>query len=217
MEISPILLAKMLLISFFFSFQAGVIFDVGRALKTCFSSRPKSAKIASFYNVKLPFSKRTLNVNSKRKRNRFFENTTLFFSDFFFVFYSGFGLMKINFSYNDGDFRWLTAVAFAVGFALYYFFVSKLVLPLFEVAVFAVKYPVCVICGTVSKVFLILYNNLVKKIKKTCGKFHLRIEKNNKMVYNVYELLCESEDIGKKRVKIKVRPKTDGKGRTREK
>ena len=128
MEISPVILAKMLWISFLFSIQTGVIFDVGRAARSYFSCRPKSKKIASLYSLKIPFSKRFLNQNSGRKINRFFENILMFLSDIFFVFYLGFGLAKINFSYNDGDFRFLTLVAFGVGFLLYYFTFSKIIL-----------------------------------------------------------------------------------------
>ncbi len=217
MEISPIILAKMLWIAFLFSFQAGLIFDVGRAVRSYFSCLPKSKKIVSLYSVKVPFSSGILNKNSGKKRNRILENIILFFSDFFFVFYSGFGLAKINFSYNDGDFRFLTLVAFAIGFLLYYFTVSRLILLLLEIFVFVIKYPIGVICALTGKPFLKLYNILVKKIKKMFGKFYRRIEKKNKVVYNVYELLCESESIGKKRIKIKVQSKTDGKGRMRKK
>lgn len=217
MEISPIILAKMLLISFFFSVQAGVIFDVGRATRSYFSCAPKNKKIALFYGLKIPFSRRILNQNSGRKVNRVFENTVIFLSDVFFVFYSGFGLAKINFSYNDGDFRFLTLIAFGVGFLLYYFTFSKIILLAFEFLVFLLKGLVGVVCAIIGKPFLILYNNLVKKIKKIYGKLRLRLEKKRKMVYNVYELVCESENIGKKRVKIKVNPKSDGKVRMRRK
>ena len=217
MEISPIILAKMLLISFLFSLQAGVVFDVGRAARLYFSCQAKSRKIAPLFSLKIPFSKRTLNQNSKRKINRIFENILLFFGDIFFVFYSGFGLAKINFSYNDGDFRFLTLIAFTVGFLLYYFTFSKLVLFLLEFLIFLTKELVGVICAVVGKPFLILYNNLVKKIKKIYGKFQLRLEKKRKMVYNVYELVCESENIGKKRAKIKAHPKSHGKVRIRRK
>lgn len=202
MEISPYILVKMLFVAFLFSMQAGVAFDFGRALRSFFSFQPKSPKIKSLYGVKVPFSDKPLRGDTPRKINRFFENATVFFFDLFLMIYSGIGLVKINFSYNDGVFRFFTVFAFLVGFLLYYLTLSRMILFLLELLFFVIKYLTVTLFGIFEKPFLIIYNNLVKKIKKKYEKFRLDIEKKHKVVYNVEEILCNDENIGKKRLKI---------------
>ena len=217
MEISPFILAKMLCVAFLFSFQSGGIFDFGRALCSYFSCAPKSKKIRAFYRAKVLFVESSICETAKKKRNRFFENAVMFFCDVFGVIYAGVGLVKINYSYNDGVFRFFTVFAFVIGFLLYYFVISKVVLFLLELAIFIIKYFVVTLFGVLERTFLIIYNNLVKIIKKIYGKFQLCIEKKRKVVYNVNEILCNNEENGKKRLHIRVKSHKEDIGRTRSK
>lgn len=184
MEISPIVMAKMLFVAFLFGIQSGVFFDSGRVLKALFFGEVKSKRVQKLYGVKLPFSKRIFKKKEK-KVTRILKNILIFFCDFFWVIYSCFSLMKINYAYNDGGIRFFTVIAMIVGFFAYYFTVSRVVIFLMEVLTFAIKYAFFVIFDAVSLPFLKIYNNLVKKSKKICEKMRLRIEKKNKKVYNV--------------------------------
>lgn len=205
MEIFPIVLLKMLLLAFLFSMQAGAIFDAGRAICRSFCCNPKSKSVSKLYNAKVPLNKEKICMLGKRKRNRFFENAVTFFFDAFFVFYSGYGLIKINYAYNDGDFRFFTVLAFCVGFLIYYFTFSKIVLFLLDLLSFVIKYIFLVFFSFLSKPFLIIYNNLVKKTKKIYEKFRIRIEKKRKKVYNICEIVCDNETVCKKCVKIRLK------------
>ena len=217
MEISPFVLAKMLFVAFLFSIQTGIIFDFGRALCSYFSCSPKNKRIKAFYNAKVFSSKQSLQITSKKRINRFFENAIIFFFDVFLVIYSAVGLVKINFSYNDGVFRFFTVLAFILGFLIYYFVISKMILLLFELLIFIIKYLFVTLFGILERPFSMIYNKLVKIIKKKYEKFHLYIEKKHKVVYNVNEILCNHEDIKKNKVRVRVRSQKDHIGRIQKK
>ena len=205
MEISPLIFVKMLCVAFLFSLQIGIAFDFGRALCSCFSFKPKSKKIKALYSLKALFSDKPLSCDSAKKLNRFFENAIVIFFDLFLVIYSGIGLVNINFSYNDGVFRFFTVFAFFTGVLIYYFTLSRIILFFLELLVFVIKYLIVTLFGILSKPFLIIYNNLVKKIKKKYEKFRLDIEKKHKVVYNVEEILCNDENVVKKSLKIRAK------------
>ena len=88
--------------------------------------------------------------------------------------------MKINYSYNDGGIRFFTVAGILLGFVIYYFTLSRALIFLGELASFAVRYTFFAIFDVVSLPFLKIYNNLVKKIKKSYEKFRIRIEKKQK-------------------------------------
>ena len=206
MEISPYLLAKMLFVAFFFGIQVGVIFDVGRLLRVIFWGEVKNKKIKGLHIVKMPFSKRKISgVNGKTQA--FLKYGFIFLYDFFWMLYSFIALMKINYSYNDGGMRFFTVAGVITGFAVYYFTFSRVVIFLGELVSCAVRYTFFAIFDAVSLPFLKIYNNLVKKIKKSYEKFRIYIEKKSKKVYNVCEIVCENTSIedNRKRVKISIK------------
>ena len=203
MEISPIIMAKMLLVAFLLGAQSGVFFDAGRVLKALFFGEVKSKRVRKLYGAKLPFSKRIFKKSEKRSA-RIFKNILIFFCDFLWVIYSCFSLMKINYAYNDGGIRFFTVIAMAVGFFLYYFTVSRVAIFLMEVLTFAIKYAFFAIFDAVSLPFLKIYNNLVKKSKKICEKMRLRLEKRKKKVYNVSEIVYENANEENKCMIVKI-------------
>ena len=212
MEISPIVMAKMLLVAFLFGIQSGVLFDAGRVLRAFFFGDVKSEKVKKLYGAKLPFSKRQLKSKEK-KATRFLKNILIFICDFLWVIYTCFCLIKINYAYNDGGIRFFTVIGMSAGFFAYYFTISRAIIFLMEMISFAIRYTFFAIFDAVSVPFLKLYNNLVKKSKKIREKMRLRLEKRNKKVYNVCEVVCDNAlDENKRRiVKISVR-KNKGKG-----
>ena len=204
MEISPILLAKMLMVSFLFAIQAGRVFDVGRAARLFFSCDPKSAKLKKAYRVRLPFSKREMSTIAQKKTNRFLKNAVIFFADVIFVIYSAWGIVKINYSYNDGELRAFSILGFLMGFVIYYFTFSRVAIFLLELVIFSIKYFLAAFFDGLYLPFLKIYNNLVKNIKKVGEKFHFRIEKKGKKVYNVCEVVCKNESQENKRIKVRI-------------
>ena len=212
MEISPLVLAKMLLVSLFFGIQSGVVFDFGRALRGIFSNEVKSERVKKFYRARLLFTKKEL-PQEDNKISRFLKNSHIFVWDAFFVVFVAWGLIKINYSYNNGGIRFFTVLGISLGFLCYYFSLSKIVIFLSESGVFLFKYVIFSFFSVIFAPFLKIYNNLVKKIKKSLEKFRFRLEKKSKKVYNVCEILYENSDAEsvKSKVKITVRKK-NGKG-----
>lgn len=202
MEIFPDILAKMLLVSFLFGGQLGVLFDIGRTLRLLFSNAPENVKLKKLYSAKLPFSKNAMSLTDGKKSGKLIMNITVFLCDLFLSAYAVIGLVVINYSYNDGKFRMFTVLGAAVGFLIYYFSFSKVLLFLFEGGFFFLKYAIMSIFDFLRKPILYIYNKFVKKIKKMCGKFRFRIEKKRKEVYNVNETVCDNESSSANRIKI---------------
>ena len=210
MEISPILLAKMLLTAFLFGIQSGIAFDAGRCLRTFFFGEYKSKRLQRLYNLKLPISKRPL-YREKNKISSVLSFIIILLCDFLWVIYSFVGLIKINYSYNNGGVRIFTVLGLATGFAVYYFTVSRLVIFIAESLSFLLRFVFLSLFDAVLMPFLKIYNNLVKKLKKSCEKIRLRIEKKRKKVYNVSEVVCKnsSDECVSAKVKISVRKKSE--------
>ena len=201
MEISPALMAKMLLFSFLFGVVSGAVFDVGRAFRTLIFGYPKSKKMHKFCQIKLPFSRKTI-----CGKNRFFKaflHIVIFFSDLLFVVFFACGLILVNYFFNDGGLRGFTFWGAILGFALYYFTLSHLLIFIFEGVIIAARYLVWSIFDLLRLPFLFIYNNFEKNIKKIYEKFRFRLEKRSKKVYNVCELLCEDRLDNNKRIRIR--------------
>lgn len=204
MEIHPLIMAKMLLVSFLFSVQAGVFFSFFRAFRLLFFGESKSNRLKIIYEARLPVSKKTLSQGNNKKYNRFMKNAVIFFSDIFLFLYSAWGLMKINYSYNDGGIRSFTLIGFFAGALLYYFCVSRIVDFFLEGIVLLTKYVLLSVFELITIPFFKIYNNFVKKIKKKLEKFHLRIEKKKEKVYNVNEIVCENQGFESKTAKVRI-------------
>ena len=114
MEIFPDVLAKMLLVSFLFGGQLGMIFDIGRVLRLLFIGAPISSKLKGLYASRLPFSKRAMTARDDRKSRKILLNITVFLTDFLFSAYAVIGLVVINYAYNDGKFRIFTLIGAAL-------------------------------------------------------------------------------------------------------
>ena len=216
MEIFPYVLAKMLFVSFLFGGQLGVLFDIGRTLRLSFSNSPENVKLKKLYSAKLLFSKISMSAADDKKRRKIFTNITVFLSDLFLSAYAIIGLVIINYSYNDGKFRMFTVLGAAVGFLIYYFTFSKVLLFLIEGGFFFLKYAIMSIFDFLRKPVLYIYNKFVKKIKKMCGKFRFRIEKKKKEVYNVYESVCDNESSYQSRIKITQTVRKNQEGRRKD-
>ena len=213
MEISPILMAKMLLIAILFGAQSGIIFDAGRGLRALLFGEVKSPRLKRLYGVKNKFSGRSLCESGKRSA-LIFKYIIIFLCDFLWALYSFFGLVMINYSYNDGGIRAFTALGVLAGFFAYYFTLSRVVRFLIEFLCFLIRFVFFAVFDTVRMPFLKIYNNFEKNIKKSFENIRFHIEKKRKKVYNVSELLYENEGVKNKAsiVKISVkgsRKKTD--------
>jgi hypothetical protein len=137
---------------------------------------------------------RALLFGEAKKKNAML-SILLFVEDMILVICIGCGVVALNFYLNRGQFRAYSVLALAVGFAVYYFTVGKLVgvisvyivrliRAVVRIIYSVVSYPIKLIFRCVKKIFLYF----VKKIK-------LAIEKIRVMRYNKREaaLLAEKE------------------------
>lgn len=201
MEINPFLLAKMLFVAFLFGIQSGIVFDLCRALRCVILGEPRSKKIKKLFDIKRPFQDCT--VGGKNK-GFILKNVFIFVSDFLWAIYSFCGVVLINYSYNNGGIRAFSVLGAVLGFALYYFTVSKIVIFLTEFLAFLVRFTFFAVFGVLGFPFLKIYNNLVKKVKKRCENIRFRLEKKPEKVYNVFEEVCEKMSVEDTSSKIKI-------------
>lgn len=193
----------MLVIAFLFGMQSGIVFDIGRALRGLFLGEVRSKKIKKLYAVKRPFS--TLTVGARAgSGNIIIKNALIFLCDLFCVIYLFFGLVLINYSYNNGGIRAFTVVGLIFGFVIYYFTASKIVIFLTEFVAFSLRFAFFAIFGVISLPFIKIYNNLVKKVKKRWENIRFRLAKKRKKVYNVSEEVYRNPTCGNSRIRVKI-------------
>ena len=169
MEISPYMLTLLLFYSLMFGMVCGAVNDAFKITRALLFSEAKKK------NVML--------------------SVVMFLEDMLLVIFIGCGVVALNFYLNRGQFRAYSILALAVGFAVYYFTIGKLVgvisgyvvrliRAVVRIIYSVVSYPIRLVARGVKKIFL--YS--VKKIK-------LAIEKIRVMRYNKREaaLLAEKE------------------------
>lgn len=206
MEIYPWILARMLAVSFLFAIQIGVVFDISRALRLLFSSRPSFAALQKISKISFPFTKRSLKAIKGKRLIAAIKNAWIFICDVILIIYSTWGLMQINYSFNNGGLRAFSLFGFLVGFLIYYFTLSRLVLFLLEGGTLIARKTSIALFDALTLLFYRIYNKIynifVKKIEKIYEKLRLRIEKKREKVYNVNEIVCKNHDTAISRVKV---------------
>ena len=190
MEISPILLAKLLLYSVLWGGIVGALYDVNRIVRVFFGVRYSKKHFDSLYSLRLPFSKKEISLKNKtdKTKGKFIKGAVVLFGDLLSVTVAAVGIVVLNYSYNDGRFRAFTVIGTLVGFLIYYFSLGKLVMLACEPLAFLIKYAICavfVILGYPIKFFLYF---LLKFVRKICFLLRLALEKRRKKVYNIKEL-----------------------------
>ena len=107
MEISPVLLAKLLFYSFLFGLITGLFYDAHRVVRAlwginCFDNND------GVISWKLPFINKRISLGQNKAKKHFFKNSVIFMGDLATLLFAGAGVLILNYSYNDGDFRFFT-------------------------------------------------------------------------------------------------------------
>jgi len=187
MEISPILLARLLLYSFFLGIGTGALYDVGRILRVlCGAMDVRMPKDKSI-SLKIPTTTRYMTSNSNRESKGFWKNATAFFADLFTVLAAGVGLIVLNYGYNQGRFRFFTVIGALVGFLLYYFTLGKLTVGVLAPIAFFVKYAFFTLFAILCSPFRFFAKIVIKNVRKIYFLFEIALEKRRKKEYNIYE------------------------------
>ena len=140
MEISPWLLARMLFSSFVFGLACGALYDVFRVLRILCGVRYSKKDHCRLYSLKLPFLKRPVRLFKSDKKAKALQAVVIFIGDFATVVFAGIGIVLLNYSYNNGSFRFLTVLGAFLGFLFYQFSFGKLFLKIAEPITFMIKY-----------------------------------------------------------------------------
>ncbi len=192
MEISPLMMARLLLYSFLWGGVTGAFYDACRIVRVFFGVRYANMRFGGLFEWRLPFIKKAISVGDKSDKiiGKCIRNAVIFTGDFASVLFAFGGLIVLNYAYNDGKFRFFTLAGLLVGFLIYYATAGKLVMLVSEPAAFIIKYVFCsiflIFAFPIKKIFQIA----VKNIRKLHFLYSFTLEKREKKVYNIEEKIC---------------------------
>ena len=113
MELSPILLSKLLFYSFLWGLALGAVNDVSRIIRVFFGVRYSIKRFNKLYSaIKFEWKR-------EAKRNDVILNTVIFLQDFFLMLMAAGGIVVLNFYLNYGDFRIFTVFVMLIGGVLW--------------------------------------------------------------------------------------------------
>ena len=184
MQISPYMLFLLLIYSFLFGVSAGVFNDINRIIRALLGNRYKSKRINRLYEIKLPFVGRISAVGENNKILSKFLSVIIFVQDIALFFYMGCGVVILNYYMNRGQFRLYTIAATAIGFAIYYFTVGRLVMFLSGGVVFIIRAAVSIALYLISRPFVWLFCAIKKILLGVCKKISEAIAKRRNLRYN---------------------------------
>ena len=186
MEISPVTLAIMLLRSFEIGAASGIFYDIQRVIRAFFGIGAIEKELV----WKLPIIKKELTLTNGKKSGKISRNIILFFGDFLTVAFAGIGLIILNYSYNNGHFRWMTVLGTFLGFLLYFFTVGKLTGRILSLVAFALKYGILSFFAILGYPFQAFLKVAIKFVVKICFLFKIILANRQKRVYNINEKIC---------------------------
>ncbi len=188
MEISPIKIFYMAVVSLLFGMCVGALNDVNRIVRIFYGVRYGKDRFEGLYNLKLPIIKR--NVSKTPKKCKYINAIlpcVIFVQDIILFFFAGAGVAIINYYFNNGRARLYTPAAVIIGFAVYYFTVGKAVLYFSDIIVFIVKAIAMFLFGVIYYPVSLLVNFFGFFVKKICTNLYKAIAKKQKKVYNIYK------------------------------
>ena len=187
MEISPILLARLLLYSFFWGLVTGALYDVFRILRVLCGAMSVTMPVGRSISLRIPTTRRYMTSAGKSERKGFFKNTLVFLTDLFTVLFAGVGLISLNYGYNDGKFRFFTIIGVLIGFLLYYFTLGKLTVGVLAPIAFFIKYAFFALFAILCLPFRFFAKIVIKNVRKIYFLCENALEKRRKKEYNIYE------------------------------
>ncbi|MBQ2999928.1 MAG: hypothetical protein IJD64_05640 [Clostridia bacterium] len=185
MEISPIRLFFLLISSFFLGLGVGGLYDIHRIIRVLFGVQYTKNRPSKFLLKPLPIIKRPLSEIRCGKAKSKFLGILIFFQDIFLCCVSAMGVVILNYTLNDGRFRFYTVIALVLGCLLYYFTVGKLVIFLSEWIVFFIRAAFSIFFYLLSRPGVIFFRFLGKIVKKMGSNLQKTIANQRKKVYNI--------------------------------
>ncbi len=191
MEISQALLLLLLFYSFALGIATAIFYDANRIIRVLCGVKYSKKAYDRLYAIKLPITKRTVKMGESRG---FIKSAVINIGDFLSVLLAAGGLIVLNYSYNNGRFRFFTVIGLCVGFFFYRITVGKIVMAIAEPIAFICKYCFLSIFIFLSRPITKIVSFVSKNIKKVIYLCSLTIEKKRKKLYNINEKVCPLED-----------------------
>ena len=185
MEISPIRLFFLLISSFFLGIGAGALYDLHRIVRVLFGVRYTKNRPTKLFLQPLPIIKRPLGEIHCGKVKNTLLSILIFVQDLFLCCVSALGIVILNYTFNDGRFRFYTVIALLLGFLVYYFTLGKVVIFLSEWIVFVFRSFFLIFFFLLSRPFVIFLRFLGKNLKKLRLNLQKSIANQRKKVYNI--------------------------------
>ena len=139
MEISPIMMAYLLLYCFLLGMAVGVFYDLNRIIRFFLGVRYSRRDFERLYSLRLPLIKKPIRVK-QRKRLGILCAAVVFIGDLLTLLLGTLGIIILNYSYNYGELRAFTVIGAIVGFAVYYNSLGRLVMLFSEPLSICIKY-----------------------------------------------------------------------------
>ena len=186
MEISPIMMAWLLLYSFLFGMAVGIFYDANRIIRAFLGISYSQKGLAARLDLKLPIVKRAVSLK-KRSQYGVGLKAIIFFGDVFTLLVGALGIIILSYSYNNGDLRIFTVIGAILGFFVYYNTIGRLVIFVLEPLALCIKYLILSIFIIIGYPFFKFSKNIAKYIKKFVFLYSFTLEKRKEKLYNVKE------------------------------
>ena len=186
MEISPTMMAWLLIYCFFFGMAVGVFYDVNRILRVFIGVRYSKRKLKYLSALRLPLIKRTVKLG-RTGRKGVLSGAIVFLGDVCTLVLGTLGIIILNYSYNSGELRAFTVIGTLVGFFVYYNTLGRLVMMLSEPFAICIKYVILSFFIIIGYPFFKFGKNIFKIVKKIVFLCIFTLEKRREKLYNVKE------------------------------
>ncbi len=178
MEISPILLSKLLFFSILFGIFMGCLNDINRIVRVFLGERYSKRSFEKLYNFF------RMSQEMPKKKNQTLFNTVIFFQDIIFMIMAAIGLVILNFYLNDGHFRVYTVFSAFIGFLIYFFTFGKAVIGVSEPIVIILRFAIITLVKMIIMPFKLFGLFVLRTNKKISYMIIKRLEKRTNIRYN---------------------------------
>jgi len=187
MEISPVLLFKLLLFSFAWGIFIAVINDINRFFRVFMCIEDISENSKKYYGKRLPIVKSTLlDIYNKRWKSKGIHFFLVCMQDVCLAYIYIIGLVLLNYSFNSGEFRFFSIPISALGCVIYRLTIHGVVFRILEVVDYFVKKVLFLTFYLFFRPLVYILTKIRKFFKKIYTFFQNSLAKTIKKRYNVY-------------------------------
>ncbi len=186
MEISPIQLFRLLLVSLLFGAIMGAVSDLNRIARMMIGLEAPSKKMQGLYAKRIPVMGRSLSLPSVKRGRAVGAWTVTAVQDVVWFVLAGVGAVVIGYTFNDGRLRLYTLLGMVLGGLGYRLLIGSWAKYVLETATFLMRAVLGVLFFLILLPFRKIMAFLLKKIHYLLKSFHKALEKKRKKVYNLH-------------------------------